>query len=265
MLQRNWNVCAVRMSFALLAMVCFAGCAGVSLNIGPLSLADSAPRTGTLLYADPGVVVTRHGHGVIYYEPGMEVVTGDSIETADGQAVIDYKDGSVVVLNRATRVRLGSISLFFGEIFARIKSIATRGGGQVLTDELSASVEGTEYGVRRELPSGSNAPGNVSVFVREGHVLCAPGGRAKWSPVRLTENQSLAVAGYRAPAGVRPVDAGALSRWADQAEQRLRQARTPPMQPGLAPFDMNPLTPIDPYPQVPANPKPRAPNDRIRG
>jgi hypothetical protein len=81
----------------------------------------------------------------------------------------------------------------------------------VVTDELSASVEGTEYGVRRELPSGSNAPGNVSVFVREGHVLCAPGTRAKWSPVRLAENQSLAVSGYRAPAGARPIDARALT------------------------------------------------------
>ena len=127
------------------------------------------------------------------------------------------------------------ISLFFGEIFARIKSIATRGGGQVVTDELSASVEGTEYGVRRELPSGSNAPGNVSVFVREGHVLCAPGTRAKWSPVRLAENQSLAVAGYRAPAGARPIDARARSRWADDAEQRLRQSRSPALQPGLSP------------------------------
>jgi len=254
MLQPKWSAFASRMFLILTIMLLVAGCAGVSLNIGSVSLDTSPPRAGSLLYADPGITVTRSGQGVIRYEPGMEVVSGDSIETADGQAVIDYDDGSVVVLNRATRVRLGSVTLFFGELFARIKSIATHGGGQVVTDELSASVEGTEYGVRRELPAGGAAPGNVRVMVRQGHVLCAPSPRARWSPVRLAENQSIEVAGYRAPPGVRAVDASALSRWADAAEQRLRQARRPEIHPGIT-------VPINPMPMEPLNPRPRAPNN----
>ena len=171
----------------------------------------------------------------------MEVVSGDSIETADGQAVIDYDDGSAVILNRATRLQLGSISLFFGELFARVKSIATRGGGQVVTNELSASVEGTEYGVRRDLPAADAASGNVQVYVREGRVLCTPNPRARWSPITLTENQAFEVVGYRAAPAARAVDARALSRWADDAERRLRKARTPEIRPGI-------MVPIGPRP-----------------
>ena len=241
MLRNKCSVNAAAVILALCIVSLIAGCAGASFSIGPLSFDASQPRTGTLLYADPGVTVTRSGQGVIRYEPGMEVVTGDSIETADGQAVIDYDDGSAVILNRATRLQLGSISLFFGELFARVKSIATRGGGQVVTNELSASVEGTEYGVRRDLPAADAAPGNVQVYVREGRVLCAPSARARWSPITLTENQAFEVVGYRAAPAARAVDAKYLSRWADDAERRLRKARTPEIRPGI-------MVPVGPRP-----------------
>lgn len=240
---------AVAAIFALGIVSLVAGCAGASFNLGPLSFDASQPRAGTLLYADPGVTVTRSGQGVIRYEPGMEVVSGDSIETADGQAVIDYDDGSAVILNRATRLQLGSITLFFGELFARIKSIATRGGGQVVTNELSASVEGTEYGVRRDLPAADVAPGNVQVYVREGRVLCAPSARASWSPIAITANQAFEVFGYRAAPAARAVDAKYLSRWADDAERRLRKARAPEIRPGI-------MVPIGPRPP---REKPREP------
>lgn len=231
---------------ALLAacITLLAGCAGGSFSIGPLTLGAAPPRTGTLLYADPGVRITRGSQGPVAYEPGMEVLSGDSIETADGQAVLDYDDGSAVIINRATRLQLGSITLFFGELFARVKSIATRGGGQVVTNELSASVEGTEYGVRRDLPAGDAAPGNVQVYVRDGRVLCTPGARARWSPIALTVNQSFAVAGYRAAPAARTVDARALSRWADDAERRLRKTRTPKISPSIA----VPIGPAGPRP-----------------
>lgn len=229
---------------ALLAacIALLAGCAGASFSIGPLTLGAAPPRTGILLYADPGVRVTRGDRGPVAYEAGMEVLSGDSIETADGQAVLDYDDGSAVILNRATRLQLGSITLFFGELFARVKSIATRGGGQVVTNELSASVEGTEYGVRRDLPVGDTALGNVQVYVRDGRVLCTPGARARWSPLALTVNQSFEVAGYQAAPAARTVDARALSRWADDAERRLRKARTPEISPSI-------VVPVGPRPR----------------
>lgn len=208
-----------------------AGCAGGSLSIGPVTFGGSPPPTGILLYADSGVTILRSGRDVVRYEPGMEVMSGDTIETADGQAVIDYDDGSAVILNRATRVRLGSITLFFGEVFARIKSIASRGGGAVVTDELSASVEGTEFGVRRDLAQTGALLGRVQVYVRQGRVLCAPGTRARWSPLAVTANQAFEVDGYRAEPAPRAVDARALSRWADEAERRLRRPRVPEIRP----------------------------------
>lgn len=227
--------------FALCLVSLIVGCAGASFSLGPLSIDASQPRTGTLLYADPGVTITRSGQGVIRYEPGMEVVTGDSIETADGQAVIDYDDGSAVILSHSTRLQLGSITLFFGELFARVKSLATRGGGQVVTNELSASVEGTEYGVRRDLPAADAAAGNVQVYVREGRVLCTPSPRARWSPITLTVNEAFEVVGYRAAPAARTVDAKNLSRWADDAERRLRKTRAPEIRPGI-------MVPIGPRP-----------------
>ncbi|MBI2277896.1 MAG: FecR domain-containing protein [Dechloromonas sp.] len=247
MLQNKRSANTVSVMFALCITSLIAGCAGASFSLGPLSIDASRPRAGTLLYADPGVTVTRSGQGVIRYEPGMEVLTGDSIETADGQAVIDYDDGSAVILNRATHLQLGSIRLFFGELFARVKSIATRGGGQVVTNELSASVEGTEYGVRRDLPAADAASGHVQVYVRDGHVRCTPSARASWSPVTLTENLLLDVTGYRAAPKVRTADARSLSRWADDAERRLRKARSPEIRPGI-------MVPIGPRP---AREKPR--------
>ncbi len=237
----KWFANTAGVTLAMCVFTLIAGCAGASFSIGPLSFDASQPRAGTLLYADPGVAVIRSGQGVVRYEPGMELLSGDSIETADGQAVIDYDDGSAVILNRATHLQLGSITLFFGELFARVKSIATRGGGQVVTNELSASVEGTEYGVRRDLPAADAASGNVQVYVREGRVLCAPSARARWSPIALTVNQAFEVVGYRAAPAVRAVDAKYLSRWADDAERRLRKARTPEIHPGI-------MVPIGPRP-----------------
>lgn len=187
------------------------------------------PRTGILLYADPEVTVERPGQGKIANTPGMEVYAGDSIDTAGGQAVIDYDDGSTVMLNRATRVQLGSITLFVGELFARIKSILKEGGGQVVTNEVSASVEGTEYGVRRIGGYQTAAPGAVTVYVRQGRVLCAPGVSGAWLPVALTENLALSATGNRAPPAPQRVDARVLSRWADEAEQRLWKPRPAPV------------------------------------
>lgn len=226
MLRSNRSVHTVGFILALCTLL-IAGCAGVSYNLGPLSLGTSTPRKGTLLYADQGVTITRGSQASVNYYPGMEVKIGDSIETTDGQAVIDYDDGSVVILNSRTRIQLGSITLFFGELFARVKSIATHGGGRVVTDELAASVEGTEYGVRRTSLSMESTLGKVQVYVREGHVLCSPGARAHWLPLTITKNQMFEVAGYRGAPATRVVDARSLSRWADEAERRLRKPRVP--------------------------------------
>lgn len=230
--QNNRSAIAFGAVLALCSILIF-GCTGVSFNLGPLSLDTAPPRTGTLLYADQGVTITRDGQKPVLYDSGMEVMTGDIIATTDGQAVIDYADGSAVILNRGTRIQLGSIKLFFGELFARVKSIAKQGGGQVVTNELAASVEGTEYGVRRDVPGAETALGNVQVYVQKGRVLCSPSVHAHWLPITLSENQMFEAAGYRGSPAARAVDARALSRWADDAERRLRKTRAPDNRPSL--------------------------------
>ena len=65
MLRNKCSVNAAAVILALCIVSLIAGCAGASFSIGPLSFDASQPRTGTLLYADPGVTVTRSGQGVI--------------------------------------------------------------------------------------------------------------------------------------------------------------------------------------------------------
>jgi len=54
-------------------------------------------------------------------------------------------------------------------------------------------------------------------------------------------NQAFEVVGYRAAPAARAVDAKYLSRWADDAERRLRKTRAPEIRPGI-------MVPIGPRP-----------------
>jgi ferric-dicitrate binding protein FerR (iron transport regulator) len=137
--------------------------------------------------------------------------------------VIYFDRGNVVDLRPNTRVALGSITLFFGEMFARIVDVATHGGGQVLTDELAASVEGTQYAVRRAVTSGygSNSAGSTAVIVRDGHVRCAPRGTGTWPAVAVGANFVLRVEGPRMLGPPGPIDAVAETRWSEEVERRL--------------------------------------------
>jgi hypothetical protein len=150
----------------------------------------------------------------------MELQIGDIVQTAAGYAVIDYGDDNVVALRDNTRVQLGSIKLFLGEVFARISQIAQRGGGQVTTDELSASVKGTEYSVRRSPVADRADIGNTSVIVRRGRVLCEDPAR-RWAPQELPENNIFQVKSGETPQPPQYVNAQAATAWADDALRRL--------------------------------------------
>lgn len=212
----------------VLAVVVLNGC--LSVGLGPLQVGGSQQAGVPLLYADPGVAVVREGIGDIGYEAGMVLKPGDSITTGDGQAVIDFDDGHVVALNTATVVQLGSIRLFFGELFTRLERLTERGGGRVLTNELSASVEGTEYAVRRSAPNGNDSvdpdgTGRTEVIVRRGVVTCDPAGGADWARQTVRVDQMLDVYGTKAAVEMRSVDASLQTRWADQAIERLLRPR----------------------------------------
>jgi len=180
---------------------------------------DSRPAV-PLLYADPGVRVERSPQGEVPYRSAMELQIGDIVQTAAGYAVIDYGDDNVVALRDNTRVQLGSIKLFLGEVFARISQIAQRGGGQVTTDELSASVKGTEYSVRRSPVADRADIGNTSVIVRRGRVLCEDPAR-RWAPQELPENNIFQVKSGETPQPPQYVNAQAATAWADDALRRL--------------------------------------------
>jgi ferric-dicitrate binding protein FerR (iron transport regulator) len=209
----------------LLALLC--GCAG--LHEGPVHPGMDSRATLPRLYADPGVRIERPAQGLIAYTKGMALQTGDVIQTADGYAVIDFDRGNVVDLRPNTRIQLGSITLFFGELFARIVDIAAHGGGQVVTDELAASVEGTEYAVRRTVAPGhgNGSAGSTAVIVRAGHVRCGPRASGAWPEVVVGANLVFRVETTRAPDPPSPIDAVAETRWAEEVERRLLKPRAP--------------------------------------
>jgi hypothetical protein len=162
----------------------------------------------------------------------MALQTGDIIQTAGGSAVIDFDDDNFVALRENTRILLGSIKLFLGEVFAHIGKVVERGGGQVTTDEMSASVKGTDYSVRRSPFPGRADLGNTAVIVRQGTVLCEDHDR-RWPPVPVTPNRMLRVEGKQVPRPPQYVDAQAETAWADRVIQRLLVRRPSGTQPGF--------------------------------
>ena len=214
----------VRRILLILSALGLVGC--LTVGLGPMTFGPSENRGLPLLYADPGVSIVRADGNPVAYEGGMVLLQGDTVSTKDGQAVIDFDDGHVVALQSNTHIQLGSIRLFFGELFARMETLVRRGGARVETDELTASVEGTEYSVKRTAPRSSRADGRSSVIVRRGQVRCDPVPEAAWRPVVLQPDEQFAVLGWRETPTVRRVDAFAETRWADAAIQRLLVPRS---------------------------------------
>lgn len=213
-----------KLVLVVILLLSAAGC----LTVGPVSFSPSDHSGEPLLYADPGVRIERPGSGSIRYEPAMVVQTGDRISTTSGQAVIDFDNDNIVVMDRDTSIALGSIRLFLGEVFTRIKNLTRRGGGQVLTDEISASVAGTKYSVRRSVSAVNPEEGTTRVTVRTGEVYCEPGADGAWEPLTLTKNNVMIAGPYSDVPEVSPIDAKAETSWAEKAEERLLRPRSTP-------------------------------------
>jgi FecR-like protein len=213
---RRWLLSALVAGSAFLG-----GCVGVC--VGGVCMDSESPTSQAgvpLLHADDGVRIERLS-SVLPYQPGMALQIGDVIETAGGFALIDFDDDNYVALRQNTRIQLGSIRLFLGEVFAHITQVMERGGGQVTTDELSASVTGTEYSVRRTPLSSRSGVDNTAVIVRKGTVRCEGRGDRRWPAVSLTDNRIFRVEGKQVPRPPQYVDAQAETAWADRAVQRL--------------------------------------------
>ena len=168
----------------LLALV---GCAGVREAIYPpvqlwqiaREVPGADPRWQRADAATAGVRVWRGGREIAVQRL-MELLPGDEIETgANAAAVLRFRDaGDTLVLER-TRVRIGSLEVLFGRMFALLRNRFT-----VTSETVVAGVEGTRFlfEVGRDRA--------VRVVVADGAVVCRSPQDA-WSPVRLRANEAL--------------------------------------------------------------------------
>ncbi len=126
-----------------------------------------------------GVRVWRGGREIavrrlMALQPGDEIETGQSVA-----AVLRFRDaGDTLVLN-GTRVRIGSLEVLFGRVFALLRNRFT-----VSSQTVVAGVEGTRFlfEVGRDRA--------VHVAVADGVVVCSSP-QGAWAPVRLRSNEGL--------------------------------------------------------------------------
>ncbi len=162
----------------LLVAVC-SGCAPISLK-QIASVNDSGRADYIQRSTGEGYLTVYRGGKIVDVRRGMTLNPGDEIETsADGSAIIRFADFGSVTIFPNTRVRIGSLEVFFGRIFADVRGLFSTSGGGVV-----AGVAGTQYlfevGARRE----------VRTVVMEGSVNCSSSS-GSWAPIRLESGREL--------------------------------------------------------------------------
>jgi hypothetical protein len=106
--------------------------------------------------------------------PPLTLQPGDELETGTGgAALVQLPDGGMVVIDARSRVRIGSLEVLFGRVFA-----AVRGLFSVESENVVAGVEGTEFAFEVTPDKG------VRVVVLEGVVVCTSKA-GRWPPTRL--------------------------------------------------------------------------------
>jgi hypothetical protein len=169
------------------------------------------------LYADTGAAVSRGGRPVPYAH-GMPLSLGDEVETDSANfALIEFTNGDGVYMKPETRVRLGSIFVFFGEIFNKIVSGS---GFRAESDVVEAGVEETEFLVHVDKVTHV-----TTVTVSRGVVRCTPR-TGTWTAQVLKPNQRLIVPRVVAlqprPLVLNQTEIRATSRWAEEVGGRIK-------------------------------------------
>ncbi len=206
-----------------------------------------APSWVAHLYADTGAAVSRGGRPVAYAH-GMPLWLADEVETdAANFALIEFTNGDGVYLRPETRVRLGSIFVFFGEIFNRIVSGS---GFRAESDVVEAGVEETEFLVHVD-----RATHATTVTVSRGVVRCKS--RAgTWTAQVLKPNQRLVVPRVVAlqpqPLVLNQAEIRASSRWAEEVGVRIKLAPRQ-LQQAPQPRELQQIEPLTPK-TVPTSP-----------
>ena len=172
----------------MMLVLALAGCATVPEDgvTAPVQLWQIArevpgadPRWQRVEADEAGVRVWRGGREIAVRRQ-MAMLPGDEIETgANAAVVLRFRDaGDMLVLER-TRVRIGSLEVFFGRVFALLRNQFT-----VSSETVVAGVEGTRFlfEVGRDRA--------VRVAVADGE-SCAVRRKGAWAPVRLRANEAL--------------------------------------------------------------------------
>ena len=171
------------------------------------------PRWQRADAAKAGVRVWRGG-SEIRVERLMTLLPGDEIETAANAAVVlRFREaGDLLVLER-TRVKIGSLEVFFGRVFAVLRNKFS-----VSSETVVAGVEGTRFLFEVDRNRA------VHVAVADGAVVCSSP-QGAWAPVRLRANESL-LANY--PSRVRPQVGSADTRELSGYEALSREVSRAP-------------------------------------
>ena len=128
------------------------------------------------------VSIRRDGHRLAA-RPAQTIALGDEIVTGErAYALLRYPEGHEVLVLPGTRLRLGGLLVYFGELFVR-----ARGFFRVETAYFTAGVEGTEFVVR-----AGRGEHLAQLIVIEGAVRCSAS-TGSWEPVRIDAAQQLTV------------------------------------------------------------------------
>lgn len=130
--------------------------------------------------ADKAAVRAWRGGREIAVRRLMELLPGDEIETgANAAAVLRVRDAGDLFVSERTRVRIGSLEVFFGRVFALLRNRFT-----VSSENVVAGVEGTRFlfEVGRDRA--------VRVAVADGAVVCRSR-KGAWPPLRLRANETM--------------------------------------------------------------------------
>lgn len=228
------NAFIARITAALAALLIVAGCAtapsGPTITLASV-VRDAAPASPRWVPAEPDAVGLRvwRNMSALRAERGMRLEPGDVVQTGPrSAAAIVFSGGSAgagtVALDESTRVRVGSLEVFFGRIFANV-----RGLFETTSENIVAGVEGTQYlfEVARNR--------DVRVAVAEGVVTCRARD-ASWAPIRLHPGQMMS-SDYpnRTAPRVGPADARTLRDMAAWAAEVAKAAEPPAAAPPALP------------------------------
>lgn len=134
--------------------------------------------------ADPESAGLRVWRAGLQIRPGvgMPLQPGDVVETGPlAAAVLRFSASGTTVLDANTRVRIGSLEVFFGRVFANV-----RGFFETSSETVVAGVAGTRF-LFQVRPDRT-----THVAVVDGEVTCTPR-QTGWTPVRLVANEALTV------------------------------------------------------------------------